>query len=83
MGVSHSRGLTKPPLRPSYFVFTAKEAVLSQVVTEITSSSLSDVISIPLCGHFARARDSCLPLARPFFFCAHYFQVPATQPKAK
>ena len=57
MGVSHSRGLTKPPLRPSYFVFTAKETVLSQVVTEITWSSLSDVISIPLCGHFARARE--------------------------
>ena len=43
MEVSHSRGLTKPPLGRSYFVFAAKETVLSQVVTEITSSGLSDV----------------------------------------
>ena len=42
MGVSHSRGLTKPPLGRSYFVFAAKETVLSQVVTEITSSGLSN-----------------------------------------
>lgn len=40
-GFSFSRA-HKTSLGPSYFVFTAKETVLSQDVTEITSSGLSD-----------------------------------------